>query len=93
MDSVIDDMPTMISAAEIHRKTDLIINEVATRVSDKAETFMLEEKQTLMQVVTSVEDVVLVEDAFDDEKVVITSIEDVVLMEDASNDEEVVLDA
>jgi hypothetical protein len=34
-DSVIDEMPTLITAEEIHRETDSIINEVATRTSDK----------------------------------------------------------
>jgi hypothetical protein len=66
--SVIDEMPTFTTAIKIHRETDPIINEVATRTSDKVETSKFQEKQTLIQVATSVEDVVLVEDASDDEE-------------------------
>jgi len=62
-------MPTMIIASEIHRETDPISNEVTTRTSDKVETSKFHEKQTLIQVATSVDDVVLVEDASNDEEV------------------------
>ena len=43
-DSIIDEMPTLITATEIHRETDPIINEVATRMSDKVETSKFQEK-------------------------------------------------
>lgn len=74
---ILGEMPTRISGTEIHRETDLTSNEVVIGAFEADSRQMMSTKQTikvpsetstLLQVVTSVEDVVVVEDASDDEE-------------------------
>ena len=85
---ILGEMPTRISGTEIHRETDLTSNEVVIGAFEADSRQMMSTKQTikvpsetstLLQVVTSVEDVVVVEDASDDEEATFiaqTTIED-----------------
>lgn len=96
--SVLGEMPMKISGTEIHRETDLTTNEVVAGAFEADSRQMMSTVQTievpsetsmLLQVVTSVEDLVVVEDASDDEETTLvaqTTFEDPIFLTTIEDD-------